>query len=159
MQACGDGKFELTLLRPQALVLRIRLEDERGFFLETYHERRYREHGIDEIFVQDNQSKSKIGTLRGLHAQIENMQGKLIRAIEGEVFDVAVDIRVGSPRFGRWVSFNLSATNFRQAYVPPGFAHGFLVLSDEAQVEYKCTAYYDRASEISTKCGGIWAPA
>ena len=135
---------------PEVLRIEPRVhQDERGFFLEIYHERRYHEHGINETFVQDNHSKSRIGTLRGLHAQIENMQGKLIRVIEGEVFDVAADIRVGSPHFGQWVSFNLSATNFHQIYIPPGFAHGFLVLSEEAQVEYKCTEYYDPGSEIS----------
>ncbi len=122
--------------------------DGRGFFLETYHADRYREHGIAGPFVQDNQSRSVAGTLRGLHLQIRRPQGKLIRVIEGEIFDVAVDVRRGSPTFGRWVGEILTAENFRQMYVPPGFAHGFAVVSPIAQVEYKCTDLYDPASEI-----------
>ena len=122
--------------------------DGRGFFLETYHADRYREHGIAGPFVQDNQSRSVAGTLRGLHLQIRRPQGKLIRVIEGEIFDVAVDVRRGSPTFGRWVGAILTAENFRQMYVPPGFAHGFAVVSPIAQVEYKCTDLYDPASEI-----------
>jgi dTDP-4-dehydrorhamnose 3,5-epimerase len=122
--------------------------DGRGFFLETYHADRYREHGIAGPFVQDNHSRSLAGTLRGLHLQIRHPQGKLIRAIEGEIFDVAVDVRRGSPTFGRWVGVTLTAENFKQIYVPPGFAHGFCVVSPIAQVEYKCTDLYDPASEI-----------
>ncbi len=122
--------------------------DGRGFFLETYHADRYREHGITGPFVQDNHSRSLAGTLRGLHLQIRRPQGKLVRAIEGEIFDVAVDVRRGSPTFGRWVGAILTAENFRQMYVPPGFAHGFAVVSPVAQVEYKCTDLYDPASEI-----------
>ena len=122
--------------------------DGRGFFLETYHAERYREHGIDGPFVQDNHSRSIAGTLRGLHLQLRRPQGKLIRVIEGEIFDVAVDVRRGSPAFGRWVGVTLSAENFKQCYVPPGFAHGFCVLSPIAQVEYKCTDLYDPPSEI-----------
>jgi len=122
--------------------------DGRGFFVETYHADRYRQHGIVGPFVQDNHSRSMADTLRGLHLQRQHPQGKLIRVIEGEVFDVAVDVRRGSPTFGRWVSVTLSAENFRQVYVPPGFAHGFCVLSPVAQVEYKCTELYDPASEI-----------
>jgi dTDP-4-dehydrorhamnose 3,5-epimerase len=122
--------------------------DGRGFFLETYHAERYREHGITGPFVQDNHSRSVAGTLRGLHLQIRRPQGKLVRAIEGEIFDVAVDVRRGSPTFGRWVGAILTAENFRQMYVPPGFAHGFAVVSPVAQVEYKCTDLYDPASEI-----------
>jgi len=117
--------------------------DGRGFFLETYHADRYREHGIAGPFVQDNHSRSVAGTLRGLHLQIRRPQGKLIRVIEGEIFDVAVDVRRGSPTFGRWVGETLSAGNFKQMYVPPGFAHGFAVVSPIAQVEYKCTDLYD----------------
>ena len=124
------------------------IRDGRGFFVETYHAPRYREHGIDATFVQDNQSRSVGGTVRGLHLQLRHLQGKLIRVIEGEVFDVAVDVRRGSPTFGKWVAVTLSAENFRQCYVPPGFAHGFCVVSPVAQVEYKCTDVYDRASEI-----------
>jgi dTDP-4-dehydrorhamnose 3,5-epimerase len=122
--------------------------DGRGFFLETYHAGRYREHGIDGPFVQDNHSRSSEGTLRGLHLQLRHPQGKLIRVIEGEIFDVAVDVRRGSPAFGRWVGVVLSAENFAQCYVPPGFAHGFCVTSRIAQVEYKCTDVYDPESEI-----------
>ena len=122
--------------------------DGRGFFVETYHADRYREHGIAAPFVQDNHSRSIQGTLRGLHLQLQRPQGKLIHVIEGEIFDVAVDVRRGSPAFGRWVAVNLSADNFRQVYVPPGFAHGFCVISPIAQVEYKCTEVYDPASEI-----------
>ena len=122
--------------------------DGRGFFIETYHADRYREHGIAAPFVQDNHSRSTQGTLRGLHLQVQRPQGKLIHVIEGEIFDVAVDVRRGSSAFGRWVSVNLSADNFRQVYVPPGFAHGFCVISPIAQVEYKCTEVYDPASEI-----------
>jgi dTDP-4-dehydrorhamnose 3,5-epimerase len=122
--------------------------DGRGFFVETYHAERYRQHGIVGQFVQDNHSRSVAGTLRGLHLQLEHPQGKLVRVIEGEVFDVAVDVRRGSPTFGRWVGVTLTADNFRQCYVPPGFAHGFAVVSPIAQVEYKCTDFYDPASEI-----------
>jgi dTDP-4-dehydrorhamnose 3,5-epimerase len=122
--------------------------DGRGFFLETYHVDRYREHGIAGPFVQDNHSQSVAGTLRGLHLQVRHAQGKLIRVIEGEVFDVAVDVRRGSPTFGRWVGVTLTADNFRQCYVPPGFAHGFCVVSPIAQVEYKATDVYDPASEL-----------
>jgi dTDP-4-dehydrorhamnose 3,5-epimerase len=122
--------------------------DGRGFFLETYHADRYRAHGINGPFVQDNHSRSAIGTLRGLHLQLERPQGKLVRVIEGEIYDVAVDVRRGSPTFGRFVAVALTAENFRQCYVPPGFAHGFCVVSPTAQVEYKCTDLYDPASEI-----------
>ena len=122
--------------------------DGRGFFLETYRMDRYREHGIEGPFVQDNHSRSVAGTLRGLHLQVRHAQGKLIRVIEGEVFDVAVDVRRGSPTFGRWVGVTLTADNFRQCYVPPGFAHGFCVVSPIAQVEYKATDIYDPASEL-----------
>jgi dTDP-4-dehydrorhamnose 3,5-epimerase len=122
--------------------------DGRGLFLETFHEERYAQHGIDGPFVQDNQSRSVARTLRGLHLQVRRPQGKLIRVVEGEVFDIAVDVRRGSPTFGHWVSVTLSAQNFKQCYVPPGFAHGFCVTSAVAEVEYKCTDYYDPASEI-----------
>ena len=122
--------------------------DGRGFFLETYHADRYREHGIPAPFVQDNRSCSTAGTLRGLHLQLTRPQGKLIHVVDGEVFDVSVDVRRGSPTFGRWVSVVLSAENFKQVYVPPGFAHGFCVLSPIAQLEYKCTELYDPTTEI-----------
>jgi dTDP-4-dehydrorhamnose 3,5-epimerase len=123
--------------------------DHRGFFLETYHRDKYAAGGIDQAFVQDNHSRSGAGTLRGLHAQLRRPQGKLVRAVRGEVFDVAVDIRRGSPTFGRWVGETLSAENFHQLWIPPGFAHGFCVLSEVAEVEYKCTALYDPEDEIS----------
>ena len=122
--------------------------DGRGFFLETYHADRYLEYGIRGPFTQDNLSRSSAGTLRGLHLQLERPQGKLIHVVEGEVFDVAVDVRRGSPAFGRWFGIVLSAENFKQCYVPPGFAHGFCVLSPMAQVAYKCTDFYDPAGEI-----------
>jgi dTDP-4-dehydrorhamnose 3,5-epimerase len=123
--------------------------DDRGFFLETYHREKYRQGGLDAVFVQDNHSRSVARTLRGLHAQLRRPQGKLVRAVRGEIFDVAVDIRRGSPTFGRWVGERLSDDNFRQLWVPPGFAHGFCVLSEIAEVEYKCTALYDRDDELS----------
>lgn len=123
--------------------------DHRGFFLETYHRSRYAEHGIDATFVQDNHSRSEGPILRGLHAQGRRPQGKLVRAVEGTIFDVAVDIRVGSPTFGRWVGYELSAENFHQLWVPPGFAHGFCLVSESAQVEYKCTDLYAPDDELT----------
>lgn len=125
--------------------------DSRGFFLETYHAEKYRAGGIATAFVQDNHSRSTKGTLRGLHAQLAKPQGKLVRAIEGEIFDVAVDIRRNSPTFGQWEAVVLSADNFRQLYVPPGFLHGFCVLSETAQVEYKCTDFYDPSGELGVR--------
>jgi dTDP-4-dehydrorhamnose 3,5-epimerase len=122
--------------------------DQRGFFLETYHQRKYAEGGVAGPFVQDNHSRSVRGTLRGLHAQRQHPQGKLVRAVEGEMFDVAVDIRPASPTFGRWVGVRLSGENFRQLYIPPGFAHGFCVLSEIVHVEYKCTDFYRPEDEI-----------
>jgi dTDP-4-dehydrorhamnose 3,5-epimerase len=134
---------------PEVLILEPDVHtDGRGFFLETYHADRYREHGIPGPFVQDNHSRSLAGTLRGLHLQLRRPQGKLIRVIEGEIFDVAVDVRRGSPTFGRWVSVALTAGNFKQVYIPPGFAHGFCVISPVAQVEYKTTDVYDPSSEL-----------
>jgi dTDP-4-dehydrorhamnose 3,5-epimerase len=122
--------------------------DARGYFLETFHGRKYREAGIPYSFVQDNQSRSLRGTLRGMHAQLKNPQGKLMRVLQGEIFDVAVDIRPGSPMFGKWTGANLSAESFRQMFIPPGFAHGFCVLSESADVAYSCTDFYDRSDEI-----------
>ena len=122
--------------------------DGRGFFVETYQAERYRQYGVGLTFVQDNHSRSIGGTLRGLHLQVRRPQGKLVRVTEGEVFDVAVDVRRGSPTFGRWVSVTLTADNFKQCYIPPGFAHGFCVLSPVAQVEYKCTELYDAGGEV-----------
>jgi dTDP-4-dehydrorhamnose 3,5-epimerase len=126
--------------------------DPRGHFLETYRADRYAEAGIGVTFVQDNQSQSTRGTLRGLHWQWRRPQAKLVRVIEGAIFDVAVDIRPDSPTFGHWVGVDLSATNFKQMFVPAHFAHGFCVLTDVAQVEYKCSDFYDPAGEA----GLIW---
>jgi dTDP-4-dehydrorhamnose 3,5-epimerase len=138
---------------PGVLIIEPRVfRDERGFFLETYHAERYREAGLEATFVQDNHSRSMRGTLRGLHWQAERPQGKLVRVLVGEIYDVAVDIRPDSPTFGKWVGFTLSADNFRQAWIPPGFAHGFCVTSEVAEVEYKCTDFYDPPSER----GLIW---
>jgi len=123
--------------------------DERGWFLETYHCDKYEEAGLSFSFVQDNCSSSVRGTLRGLHAQVSRPQGKLVRVTKGEIFDVAVDIRRGSPTFAVWESGILSAENFKQLYIPPGFAHGFFVLSDIAEVEYKCTDVYTPGDEIT----------
>ncbi|MCK8043308.1 dTDP-4-dehydrorhamnose 3,5-epimerase [Shewanella sp. 1CM18E] len=127
--------------------------DERGFFMETWNQKRFEElvTGKPTRFVQDNHSKSKKGILRGLHYQTENTQGKLVRVISGEVFDVAVDIRKGSPTFGHWVGEYLSADNKRQLWVPEGFAHGFYVTSNEAEFVYKCTDYYNPKAEVSIK--------
>jgi dTDP-4-dehydrorhamnose 3,5-epimerase len=125
--------------------------DERGFFMETWQQNKFEElvTGRPTSFVQDNHSKSRKGILRGLHYQTENTQGKLVRVVSGEVFDVAVDIRRDSPTFGQWVGVYLSAENKRLLWVPEGFAHGFYVTSEEAEFVYKCTDYYHPASEIS----------
>lgn len=122
--------------------------DERGFFLETFQAKRYQEEaGIEIPFVQDNHSRSTRGVLRGLHFQKSKPQGKLVRVVSGEVFDVAVDIRPDSVTYGKWAGTFLSAENKRQFWVPPGLAHGFVVLSDTADFEYKCTDYYDPTDE------------
>ena len=126
--------------------------DSRGYFMETYNYREFSEAGLGMVFVQDNQSKSKKGVLRGLHFQKNNPQGKLVRVIRGEVFDVAVDLRPQSSTFGKWYGLILSEENKRQFYIPEGFAHGFLVLSDEAEFAYKCTDYYNPQDEG----GVIW---
>ena len=125
--------------------------DDRGFFLETYQVKKYAEAGIPQPFVQDNLSHSSQGVLRGLHFQIIRPQGKLVRVSQGEIFDVAIDIRRGSPTFSRWIGVELSAENFRQLYIPPGFAHGFCVLSQEAEVEYKCTELYEPKGELTLR--------
>jgi dTDP-4-dehydrorhamnose 3,5-epimerase len=121
--------------------------DPRGFFMETFHAGKFRSQGLPEIFVQDNQSRSSRGVLRGLHYQLQHPQGKLVRVLNGEVFDVAVDIRRGSPFFGRWAGLVLSDKNMKQIYIPPGFAHGFCVLSEQADVVYKCTDLYAPGDE------------
>jgi dTDP-4-dehydrorhamnose 3,5-epimerase len=127
--------------------------DERGFFVETFQAQRYlSEAGIELSFVQDNHSRSRRGVLRGLHLQTSRPQGKLVRVARGEVFDVAADIDPKSPTFGRWAGAVLSDRNHHQLWIPPGYAHGFLVLSDVADFEYKCTDYYDANSEA----GVIW---
>lgn len=125
--------------------------DERGFFMETWNQKKFEDlvTGKPTTFVQDNHSKSKQGILRGLHYQTENTQGKLVRVVSGEVFDVAVDIRRNSPTFGQWVGVYLSAVNKHQLWIPEGFAHGFYVTSDEAEFVYKCTDYYNLTAEHS----------
>jgi dTDP-4-dehydrorhamnose 3,5-epimerase len=127
---------DVLIIEPQVF------QDERGFFLESYQKKKFKEAGIDVDFVQDNHSKSCHGTLRGLHYQIQQPQGKLVRAIAGEIFDVVVDIRKASPTFGQWFGDFLSAENKRMLWVPAGFAHGFLVISPEAEVLYKASDYY-----------------
>jgi dTDP-4-dehydrorhamnose 3,5-epimerase len=138
--------LETTL--PGVLLIEPRVfNDDRGFFFESYSEQRAWDAGLQVKFVQDNHSFSKQGTLRGLHYQLQNPQGKLVRVATGEVFDVAVDIRQGSPTFGHWYGVHLSAENRRQLYVPPGFAHGFCVLSETADFLYKCTDFYAPGDE------------
>jgi len=125
--------------------------DERGFFLETFRDDWFRQHCADVTFVQDNHSKSTQGILRGLHYQLSQTQGKLVRVISGEVFDVAVDMRKASKTYGHWVGVHLSANNHKQLWVPAGFAHGFYVTTESAEFVYKCTDYYHPESEISIK--------
>lgn len=133
---------------PGVLLIEPRVfSDARGFFLESWNRRSFRAAGLDLDFVQDNHSRSARGVLRGLHYQLENPQGKLVRVTQGAVFDVAVDIRRSSPHFGRWVGYELSAENHRMLWIPPGFAHGFLVLSETADFLYKCTSLYDPPSD------------
>jgi dTDP-4-dehydrorhamnose 3,5-epimerase len=140
----------LTTRLPGVLIIEPDVyHDERGWFLETYHVDKYQDGGIPLSFVQDNCSSSVRGTLRGLHAQMSRPQGKLVRVTRGEIFDVAVDILRGSPTFASWESVTLTADNFKQIYIPPGFAHGFCVLSDIAEVEYKCTDVYVPGDEIT----------
>ena len=125
-----------------------RFGDARGYFMETWHQERYAAAGIKLAFVQDNLSRSARGILRGLHLQHPNAQGKLVYVLEGEVFDVAVDVRVGSPNFGKWTGAHLSSEDHRQLWIPPGFAHGFCVTSETAMFAYKCTALYSVADEL-----------
>jgi len=136
MQVIATQHPEVLLLRPKVF------GDARGFFFESYNRKAFSELGIDAEFVQDNHSRSAKGVLRGLHYQISQPQGKLVRVVAGEVFDVAVDLRRSSPHFGRVASFRLSAESHEMAWIPPGFAHGFLVLSDHAEFLYKTTDYY-----------------
>jgi dTDP-4-dehydrorhamnose 3,5-epimerase len=145
-------RVEPTTLPGVALIEPNVFPDARGFFLEAYHAERYAEAGIRATFVQDNHSRSVRGTVRGLHAQLLRPQAKLVRVLQGEIFDVVVDIRRGSPTFKRWIGVMLSAENFRQIYVPTGFAHGFCVTSDVADIEYKCTDFYAPGDEL----GLLW---
>lgn len=140
------GEFEgLYLVHPKVY------GDARGYFMETFQSQEFKKAGIDVNFVQDNQSKSSRGVLRGLHYQKEHTQGKLVRVLSGEVFDVAVDIRKGSKTYGQWYGTTLSAENNTMLYVPEGFAHGFYVLSDTAEFFYKCTDYYAPSSEAGIR--------
>ncbi|WP_078118022.1 dTDP-4-dehydrorhamnose 3,5-epimerase [Thiosocius teredinicola] len=135
----------LLLIEPK------RFTDERGWFCETWQQQRYRDAGIDKPFVQDNLAKSSKGVLRGLHAQEPFAQGKLVQVFEGAVFDVAVDLRVGSPTFGKWHGITLSGDNGLQFYVPPGFGHGYYVISDEALFAYKCTDVYSPQTQFGVR--------
>jgi dTDP-4-dehydrorhamnose 3,5-epimerase len=146
----GKFKFIETSIEGVYVIEPTVFGDERGYFMETYHEGEFKEAGLDLNFVQDNQSKSTKGVIRGLHFQYTQPQGKLVRVIKGEVFDVAVDLRKNSPTYGKWEGVTLSEENKKQFYVPEGFAHGFIVLSDEAEFTYKCTDFYDSEDE-----GGI----
>lgn len=140
-------RVERTRL-PDVLLITPRVfGDSRGYFFESWHRDKFRDHGLDVEFVQDNHSHSVKNTLRGLHYQIRHPQGKLVRVTKGEVFDVAVDIRRGSPNFGRWVGVYLSDTNHQMLWVPPGFAHGYLAISEEIDFLYKCTDIYSPADE------------
>lgn len=146
----GQFKFMETEIKGVYIIEPKVFEDNRGYFMETYNYEDFKKAGLNMVFVQDNQSKSKKGVLRGLHFQKKHPQGKLVRVISGEVFDVAVDIRNGSKTYGKWTGVILSSKNKKQFYIPEGFAHGFLVLSDEAEFTYKCTDYYHPEDE-----GGI----
>ena len=145
-----SGGFECieTEIAGVCLVTAAAVEDSRGFLMETYHQEKFAALGIRDAFIQDNHSRSRRGTLRGLHAQSRRPQAKLCRVTLGEVLDVALDIRLGSPTFGRYVAVTLSAPGRCQIYIPRGFAHGFLVLSDVAEFQYKCSEFYDAADEI-----------
>jgi len=146
-------RFESTAL-PEVIRIEPRVfRDARGFFFESWHEAKFAAGGVPARFVQDNHSRSSRGTLRGLHMQSRFAQGKLVRCVAGEVFDVAVDARRGSPTFGRWVGETLSAENFRLLWVPPGFLHGFCVVSETAEVQYKCTEPYHPEDEL----GVLWS--
>jgi len=145
MKAVATAIPDVLLIEPQVF------GDERGFFFESWNRRRFAELGMNRDFVQDNQSKSGRNVLRGLHYQIEHAQGKLVRVIAGSIYDVAVDLRRSSPSFGKWVAFSLSAEDRRMAWIPPGFAHGFCVTSDSAEVLYKATDYWSPAHERTLK--------
>ncbi len=147
----GNFKFTETGIEDMFVVEPAVFEDNRGYFMETYHEKDFKDAGHDLTFVQDNQSKSTKGVLRGLHMQLEHPQGKLVRVIKGEVFDVGVDLRADSETYGKSFGIILSDENKKQLYVPPKFAHGFLVLSDEAEFVYKCTDFYHGDDESGIK--------
>ena len=151
----GKFKFIETGIEGMFVVEPTVFEDNRGYFMETYQENEFKEAGHDLTFVQDNQSKSTKGVLRGLHLQLNHPQGKLVRVIKGKVFDVGVDLRGDSPTYGKWHGEILSEENKRQLFIPPKFAHGFLVLSDEAEFLYKCTEFYHGEDES----GIIWNDA
>ncbi|MDD4623267.1 MAG: dTDP-4-dehydrorhamnose 3,5-epimerase [Kiritimatiellae bacterium] len=140
-------KFEKTEIEGVVTCEPEVLRDARGFFVETFHAAKYAEGGIDCAFVQDNRSRSQKGVLRGLHYQLRKPQAKLVFCLKGEIFDVAVDIRRGSPTFGKWSGAFLSEENHRQLFIPAGFAHGFCVLSDMAEIFYKCSAFYDKSDD------------
>lgn len=143
-----DIRVEQTPLEGVVLIHTDWFRDERGFFIENYHKQRFAEHGLTDDFVQDNHSRSAAKVLRGLHYQDETApMGKLVRCTEGEIFDVAVDLRVHSPTFGHWFGAYLSSDNMDQLFVPSGYAHGFVTMSDFAQVQYKCTGFYAPSSE------------
>lgn len=144
----GKFKFIETDIKDLFIIEPTVFGDARGYFMETYNYAEFSEAGLDMKFVQDNESKSKKGVLRGLHMQKNNPQGKLVRVIDGEVFDVAVDLRKESKTYGKWKSVILSSENKKQFYVPEGFAHGFLVLSETATFVYKCTRLYDPTDEM-----------
>jgi dTDP-4-dehydrorhamnose 3,5-epimerase len=142
---------ETTSIAGVLLVTPTVFRDPRGFFVETYHEERYQAAGMPARFVQDNHSLSAHATLRGLHAQLRRAQAKLVRCVQGSIWDVAVDIREGSPTFGRWAGAELSAATARQIYIPEGFAHGFAVLSETAEVEYKCSDVYVPDDQLTVR--------
>jgi dTDP-4-dehydrorhamnose 3,5-epimerase len=143
-----DMRFVATSIPGLVVVEADVHRDERGFFLETFHAARYASAGIPAVFAQDNHSSSVRGTIRGLHLQKRKPQGKLVRVVAGAIWDVAVDVRRDSPTLGRWAAEELTADNFKQLYVPPGCAHGFCVLSDTADVLYRCTELYDATDEL-----------
>ena len=142
-------QFSSTKLPGVVLVEPKVFEDDRGFFFESYHQQRFSEQGLALEFCQDNHSRSKKGALRGIHYQIRQAQGKLVRVVIGEIYDVAVDLRKSSPTFGQWMSLYLSAENKKQLYVPPGFGHGFYVVSEWAEVLYKTTDHYAPQWELT----------
>ncbi len=144
-------KFIKTAISEVVIIEPTVFGDERGFFMETFRTSLFNEHCGEREFVQENHSKSSHGILRGLHYQTENTQGKLVRVVSGTVFDVAVDMRKDSPTFGQWVGEVLSAENKKQLWVPEGFAHGFYVMSEQAEFVYKCTDYYNPQADVSVK--------